>query len=148
MIRTIKRSSLPDGVRVTVELDAEVAFRSERLEKPRRVFFDLKGTRPVPALQDATVKFGDDLVREARLGRHPQNTTRIVFDMDGIDSYSMFTLYSPFRLVIDFKAAVPPVAITELEPIAPGRSGADASGARRVAPGAAARAGRGREAVA
>ena len=118
VIRTIKRSSLPDGVRVTVELDAEVAFRSERLEKPRRVFFDLKGTRPVPALQDATVKFGDDLVREARLGRHPQNTTRIVFNMDGIDSYSTFTLYSPFRLVIDFKAAAPPVAITELEPIA------------------------------
>ncbi len=118
LIRAVRRSALPDGVRVTVELDAEVAFRSERLEKPRRVFFDLKGTRAVPALQDATVRFGDDLVREARLGRHPQNTTRIVFNMDGIDSYSTFTLYSPFRLVIDFKAAAPPVAITELEPIA------------------------------
>jgi len=117
LIRAVKRTPLPEGMRVTIELDAEVAFRSERLENPRRVFFDLKGTRSIPSLQDATVRFGDDPVREARLGRHPQNTTRIVFNMDGIDSYSTFTLYSPFRLVIDFKAAAPPVAITELAPI-------------------------------
>ncbi len=107
LIRNIRRTSLPDGMRVTVELDAEVAFRSERLENPRRVFFDLKGTRTAPALQDATLKFSDDPMREVRLGRHPQNTTRIVFDMEGIDSYSVFTLYNPFRLHIDFKTALP-----------------------------------------
>jgi N-acetylmuramoyl-L-alanine amidase len=112
LIRNIKRTALPDGLRVTVELDGEVAFRSERLENPRRVFFDLKGTRPVPALQDATLRFNDDPVREVRLGRHPQNTTRIVFDMEGIDSYSVFTLYNPFRLHIDFKAAVTAGALT------------------------------------
>jgi N-acetylmuramoyl-L-alanine amidase len=104
MIREIKRSPLPDGLRVTIEMDGESAFRAERLDAPRRVFFDLKGARPVPALQDATLKFGDDVVREVRLGRHPRNTTRIVFDMEGADSYSVFTLYNPFRLVIDFKA--------------------------------------------
>jgi N-acetylmuramoyl-L-alanine amidase len=104
MIREIKRSPLPDGMRVTIEMDGESAFRAERLDAPRRVFFDLKGARPVPALLDATLKFGDDVVREVRLGRHPRNTTRIVFDMEGADSYSVFTLYNPFRLVIDFKA--------------------------------------------
>jgi N-acetylmuramoyl-L-alanine amidase len=120
LIRNIRRTSLPDGLRVTVELDAEVAFRSERLENPRRVFFDLKGTRAVPELQDATLRFSDDLVREVRLGRHPQNTTRIVFNMEAIDSYSVFTLYSPFRLLIDFKAASPPtgdLTPSELAPI-------------------------------
>jgi N-acetylmuramoyl-L-alanine amidase len=120
LIRNIRRTSLPDGLRVTVELDAEVAFRSERLENPRRVFFDLKGTRAVPELQDATLRFSDDLVPEVRLGRHPQNTTRIVFNMEAIDSYSVFTLYSPFRLLIDFKAASPPtgeLTPSELAPI-------------------------------
>jgi N-acetylmuramoyl-L-alanine amidase len=84
-------------------MDAEATFRAERLENPRRVFFDLKGTRPVPSLLDATLRFNDDIVREIRLGRHPQMTTRIVFDRVGVDSYSVFTLYSPYRLVIDFK---------------------------------------------
>jgi N-acetylmuramoyl-L-alanine amidase len=105
LIRNIKRSALPDGIRVTVELAGEVPFRVERLENPRRVFFDLKGTRPAAALQDARLRFRDEPVREMRVGRHPHNTTRIVFDMEGIDSYSVFTLYSPFRLLIDFKAA-------------------------------------------
>jgi N-acetylmuramoyl-L-alanine amidase len=103
MIRDIKRAAIPDGMRVTIEMDAEATFRAERLENPRRVFFDLKGTRPTPSLLDATLRFNDEIVREIRLGRHPQTTTRIVFDMVGVDSYSVFTLYSPYRLVIDFK---------------------------------------------
>ncbi len=103
MIRDIKRSPIPEGMRITIEMDAETTFRAERLENPRRVFFDLKGTRPVASLLDATLRFNDDIVREIRLGRHPQTTTRIVFDMAGVDSYSVFTLYSPYRLVIDFK---------------------------------------------
>ena len=102
-IRDIKRAPIPEGMRVTIEMDAEATFRAERLDNPRRVFFDLKGTRPVPALLDATLRFDDEIVREIRLGRHPQATTRIVFDMAGVDSYSVFTLYSPYRLVIDFK---------------------------------------------
>lgn len=104
-IRDIKRTSIEGGMRVTIELDGELSYRAEQLERPRRVFFDLKDTRPVPSLQDATLKFGDELVREVRLGRHPRNTTRIVFDMQGVDSYSVFTLYNPYRMVIDFKAS-------------------------------------------
>jgi N-acetylmuramoyl-L-alanine amidase len=102
-IRDIKRTSIEGGVRVTIEMDGESSYHAERLERPRRVFFDLKDTRPVPALLDATLKFDDEVVREVRLGRHPKNTTRVVFDMQGVDSYSVFTLYNPFRMVIDFK---------------------------------------------
>jgi N-acetylmuramoyl-L-alanine amidase len=35
-----------------------------------------------------------------------------VMDMEGVDSYSVFTLYSPYRLIIDFKATSPrPAAV-------------------------------------
>lgn len=103
-IRDIKRTPLPDGMRVSIEMDAESSFRSERIASPDRVFFDFNGVMAAPALQDATLRFSDDIVREIRLGRHPQNTTRVVMDMAGVESYSVFTLYDPFRLVIDFKA--------------------------------------------
>ena len=102
-IRDIKRTPIPQGMRVTIEMDAETSFRAERLQNPSRVFFDLKGTRAAPSLRDATLKFSDSVVREIRLGRHPQAVTRVVFDMEGVDDYSVFTLYSPYRLVIDFK---------------------------------------------
>jgi N-acetylmuramoyl-L-alanine amidase len=104
-IKEIRRVPLPDGVRVSIELDAESIYRHEQLERPRRVFFDLKGARTTAPLQDAVLKFDDDVVREIRLGRHPQNTTRVVMDMEAVEAYSVFTLYNPFRLVIDFKRA-------------------------------------------
>ena len=125
-IRDIKRSAIPDGMRVTIEMDAETSFRAERLQNPSRVFFDLKGTRAVPSLRDAPLKFNDSVVREIRLGRHPQTVTRVVFDMQGVEDYSVFTLYSPYRLVIDFKttsatatsgAVSAPVAAPALAPV-------------------------------
>ena len=99
-------------MRVSIEMDREANYHAEQLEYPRRVFFDLQGVRPVSSLQDATLKFDEDVVREIRLGRHPQNTTRVVIDMDGVDSYSVFTLYNPYRLVIDFSATTPRPAST------------------------------------
>jgi N-acetylmuramoyl-L-alanine amidase len=125
-IREIKRTPLPDGVRVSIELDAESRYRYERLENPRRVFFDIKGTRAPASLQDAVLKFEDDVVREIRLGRHPNNTTRVVMDMEAVETCNVFTLYNPFRLVVDFKreAAVTrpagPIA-SGLAPTVPGR---------------------------
>jgi N-acetylmuramoyl-L-alanine amidase len=104
-IKEIKRLPLPDGVRVSIELDAESLYRHERLDNPRRVFFDLQGSRATTPLQDAVLKFDDDVVREIRLGRHPRNTTRIVMDMEAVEAYTVFTLYNPFRLVVDFKRA-------------------------------------------
>lgn len=118
-LREITRTPLPDGMRVTIELDAESSYRAERLERPRRVFFDLKNVLPVAALQDATLKFADDIVREIRLGRHPQNTTRVVMDMEGLDNYSVFTLYDPFRLVIDLQRSAAATAVARPQPVPP-----------------------------
>ena len=117
-IREVKRTPLPDGVRVTIEMEAEAPYHAERLENPRRVFFDIRGARPAPKLQDASLKFADDIVREIRLGRHP-NLTRVVMDMEGVESYSVFTLYDPFRLIVDFKraAAAAPTPPPPMDPV-------------------------------
>ena len=122
IIRGITRTPTGDGVRVRIEVDGEILFRQEQLENPRRVFFDLKNARPTAPLVDATLKFTDDVVQEIRLGRHPQNTTRVVMDMTGVDSYSVFTLYNPYRVVIDFRrsASAPPAPdATPLERLPP-----------------------------
>jgi len=89
-LREIRRSVLPDGIRLTVDLDAEVAYHQEEIENPRRLFFDLKGVKAAPSLQDVSLKFDDDVVKEVRLGRHPQNTTRLVVDLNGVSSYTVY----------------------------------------------------------
>ena len=102
-IKDIRRTVLPDAVRVTIELDREVPFRDERIPDPMRVFVDLPGTRPLPALADHTIRFDldADIVRQIRLGRHPNNTTRVVLDAADVSTYSVYPLYAPFRIVID-----------------------------------------------
>jgi N-acetylmuramoyl-L-alanine amidase len=102
-LKGIRRTVLPDVVRVVLELDQEVVFRDERLDGPARVFVDLPSTTTVPEFRDRTIRFdGDaDLVHQVRVGRHPNNTTRVVLDISGVSSYSVYPLYGPYRLVID-----------------------------------------------
>lgn len=117
LLKGIRRSMLPDGIRLTVDLDAEVAYHQEEIANPRRLFFDLRGVKAAPGLQDVSMKFDEDIVKEVRLGRHPQNTTRLVVDLQGVSSYSVYPLYAPYRLVIDFRrtaAATPPPATRSL----------------------------------
>src|SRR5688572_33258813 len=102
-LKAIRREILPDAVRVTLELEREAMFYEERLENPARVFVDLRNTRTVDALKDATIAFEDDVVRQARIGRQPDNRTRIVFDLQGAGRYSVYSLYNPNRVVIDFE---------------------------------------------
>jgi N-acetylmuramoyl-L-alanine amidase len=107
-LRDVRRMELPDGIRVTVDLEAEVAYHKEEIANPRRLFFDLKGVKAAPNLQDVTLRFDGDIVRMVRLGRHPQNTTRLVVDLDGVAGYTVYQLYSPYRLVIDLQRAAAP----------------------------------------
>lgn len=102
-IRDIRRAVLPQIVRVTIELDGEPAFHDEHIADPDRVFVDLAATRAAPGLVDKTLRFESDadVVRQVRIGRHPNNTTRVVLDTTGVGSYTVYPLESPSRLVID-----------------------------------------------
>src|SRR5512138_2946743 len=69
-IKDIRRSVLPDAVRITIELDGEVPFHDERIPDPARVFVDLPGTRAASTLVDQTLRFHSDadIVRQVRIG--------------------------------------------------------------------------------
>jgi N-acetylmuramoyl-L-alanine amidase len=102
-LKTIRREILPDTVRVTLELEREAMFYDERLENPARVFVDLRNTRTVEALKDATIAFDGEVVRRARIGRQADNRIRVVFDLQAAGRYSVYSLYNPNRVVIDFE---------------------------------------------
>ena len=106
-IRDIKRTSLPDGIRVTVEMDAESTYQAGAPGESAAGVFRSEGRAAVASAARCVANSTTTSSREIRLGRHPKNTTRIVFDMEGVDSYSVFTLYDPYRLVIDFKPRGP-----------------------------------------
>jgi N-acetylmuramoyl-L-alanine amidase len=128
-LTTVRREVLPDALRITLHLGQEVTFRSDRLDGPPRVFIDFDNTRPVEAIKDATIPFGDDVVRQVRIGRQTETRTRVVMDLNGAGRHSIYTLYNPYRVVIDFtrgsaapatmvaKAATTPAAVIR-QPVA------------------------------
>jgi N-acetylmuramoyl-L-alanine amidase len=115
-LTAIDRTVMPEAVRVTLSLDREVPYREERLAGPPRVFFDLKGVQTTADLLDAVLRYPSDAVRQIRVGRHPDSTVRVVLDLDGVDKYSVFTLYNPFRVVIDFETATTTAVATTAAP--------------------------------
>jgi N-acetylmuramoyl-L-alanine amidase len=117
-LRGIERTLLPELVRVTFDLAREVEYHDERLDGPPRVYFDLLETVAVPDLADAVLTYPDDVVRQIRVGPRPGEATRVVLDLAGADRYSVFTLYNPFRLVVDVYRA---------EDVAPGASASAAA---------------------
>ena len=108
-------------MRVTLELDREVPFYDERIDGPPRVFVDLQNTRAVDAAAGRRHSVRRTTsVRQVRVGRQPDARTRVVLDLKAPARYSVFTLYNPYRIVVD----------VERRPRAPRR----APSARRVAP--------------
>jgi N-acetylmuramoyl-L-alanine amidase len=118
VLRDIRRTILGDTVRVVIQLDAEVAYRSQRLDAPARVLFDLPATRLGPAVGEGTISYSGEMLRHIRVGRHPNSVIRVVLDLEGVRRCSMFTLYNPYRIVVDCERDRTPVVPLASERIA------------------------------
>ena len=137
-LTAIRREVLPDALRITLELEREAMFYEERLDGPPRVFVDLRDTQAVGELRDATIPFQGDVVRRVRIGRQPDNRTRVVFDLQNAGRYSVYSLYNPYRVVIDFErlATADPQMLmaTGDAKTEPAPEGAEATAQRAAAP--------------
>jgi N-acetylmuramoyl-L-alanine amidase len=129
-LTSITREVLPEVLRIVIQLGKEVPFYDERIDGPPRVFLDLQNTRAIEPLKDAVIPFPDDVVKQVRVGRQPKERTRVVLDLKNPTSrYSVYTLYDPYRIVVDFErrradapatqAKTPPIADKPVEKPAP-----------------------------
>src|SRR4051812_23022334 len=129
-LTAIRREVLPDVLRVTLELEREPVFNSERIDGPPRVFIDMQNTRASDGLKDALLPFADDVVRQIRVGRQLNGRIRVVLDLVGGGKYSVYALYNPFRIVVDFDrkqtGTQPAVRQAALTPAGRGSSAAPA----------------------
>jgi N-acetylmuramoyl-L-alanine amidase len=106
-LTAVRRDVLPEALRITLELAREVTFYDERIDGPPRVFIDLQNTRAIESLKDAVIPYADDVVKQVRIGRQADARTRVVLDLRGAGRYSVYTLYDPYRIVIDFERQSP-----------------------------------------
>ncbi len=125
-VKAVRFWTLGDVTRIAVETDGAFQVRSDRLENPDRLFFDLVGTQPSLGEKNLTViPVSDHLVRQIRVAETQRNVTRIVLDMEGPAVATTSHLDNPNRLIIELRTAaqsaatVKPVVDTMVVEIVP-----------------------------
>jgi N-acetylmuramoyl-L-alanine amidase len=111
-VRSIVRTAMESFVRVTIELDREVAFKHERLANPDRIFVDFAPAR-LALGSEKSQRFTSGAVRQIRTGEQSNQSARVVLDIEGVTAYSVFALYDPFRLVVDCETTEAPARAIE-----------------------------------
>lgn len=124
-VTAVRFWSLGEVTRVAIETDGEVEqYRSERIDSPDRLFFDLEGTRPQGRGLE-TIPVGDRLLKQIRIARSQPTVTRVVLDLAAPVEYAASQLTNPDRIMIELRVpgqapATPPLrSVTGSHPIGP-----------------------------
>jgi N-acetylmuramoyl-L-alanine amidase len=98
--------SNPNYTRVVIDTDGKVPYfhkllkKDPDLKKPQRLYVDLRNARLAKDFP-SVVSINDNLLIDARAGQHNKDTVRVVMDIKSFDTYKIFSLMNPFRIVID-----------------------------------------------
>jgi N-acetylmuramoyl-L-alanine amidase len=97
----IRHWSTPDYTRVAIDLEQDVAFESQRIEHPDRIFFDLQDTKLASTLVGKSFDVDDGFLKKIRVAQFKPGKTRVVLEVDDLSDYDAFLLPNPSRLIID-----------------------------------------------
>jgi N-acetylmuramoyl-L-alanine amidase len=124
-VRSVTRSALPRGDRLTIEFSQEVPYSGDRISSPDRVYFDFRNAAVPAAVVERAQTIEGTLLKSLRIARHDERTMRVVLELAGSPRFSVFATYDPFRLVIDLEAdtAVSKPAADSRTPTAPDSAG-------------------------
>jgi N-acetylmuramoyl-L-alanine amidase len=109
-VKSIRSWSTPTYTRIVIDVDTPVKYTSSLLkedatpDKPRRLYVDLENSRVNPDIVPSIpIKHG--LLQAAKAEQYNQDSVRVALDIGSIGDYKIFSLYDPFRIVIDVQAA-------------------------------------------
>jgi N-acetylmuramoyl-L-alanine amidase len=99
--------SNPDYTRVVIDVEAERQFNYRLLNRDpsinipfKRLYIDIENAK-LPDSVPPRTPIEDDLLKQARAGQHTHDSVRVVVDIKSFESYKIFSLKDPFRIVID-----------------------------------------------
>jgi N-acetylmuramoyl-L-alanine amidase len=98
--------SNPNYTRVVIDVDQETSYyhhllkKDPSLNKPQRLYVDLSKTRLGEHIRKS-IPIHDDLLINARAGQYTKESVRVVVDIKSFETYKIFSLKDPFRIVID-----------------------------------------------
>ena len=105
-VTNLRYWSNPNYTRVVIDADRETAYahhllkKDPSINKPQRLYVDLTSSRLGENIRKS-IPIGDDLLSNARAGQYTPDSVRVVVDIKSFETYKIFSLQDPFRIVID-----------------------------------------------
>src|SRR5437016_4025866 len=103
-VTDVRHWSTPDSTRVQIDLDSDVKFESQRMDRPDRLVFDLLNSRVAAALAGKMFDVDDGPVKKIRVAQFQPGKTRVVLEVDRSCDYIASLLADPPRLSIEIRA--------------------------------------------
>jgi hypothetical protein len=100
-VQSIQSSWGSGYARVTIGLDREVQYTASRLDRPERVYFDLRNTRFAPGVRSQEIAVAGPALRGIRSSQFAQDVVRVVLDLNTRTAYNAEFQADPPRLVIE-----------------------------------------------
>jgi N-acetylmuramoyl-L-alanine amidase len=114
-LKSLRHYTGDDYTRIVIDFDKEVSFQRDRLSNPDRLYFDFDNTVAMKSLLEQNFDVDDGFLKQIRVGQNTYRKARIVLDLKSIETYEVFPLYHPYRIIIDVQGkksapAAPPIA--------------------------------------
>lgn len=103
LVKDVQYWSMPDYTRVSIVLEQDVEFNSQRIDHPERIFFDLKKARLSSHLAGQTLDIDDGLVNKVRIAQYKPGLARLVIETANHAAYNASLQLNPPRLIIDVR---------------------------------------------
>lgn len=100
-LKSVRHYTGTDYTRIVLDFDKEVSFKRNRLSDPDRLYFDFDNTVAFKELLDQNFQVDDGFLKQIRVGQNSYRTARVVLDLKSIENFEVFSLYHPYRIVID-----------------------------------------------
>ncbi len=108
MIEAVRFRSESTSTRVVIETNGALRYAVGRLPKPERLYVDLLQARLASGWQKKQLPVNDARVTAIRVAQHHRGVVRVVLDIKQIQTYKVFSLKKPYRIVIDLQGSKPP----------------------------------------
>jgi N-acetylmuramoyl-L-alanine amidase len=99
-VESIRYRCAEDFTRVVIDLTKDAPFSENHILNPERVFVDIKGSILQPYVKK-DINVNCSSINAVRVAQYDQRTVRVVLDIRKMDSYKVFRLAGPSRVVID-----------------------------------------------
>jgi N-acetylmuramoyl-L-alanine amidase len=102
-IVNLRQATHPNFTRIVLDIGKLREYTSGEFQDPGRIYIDVLQAKLNPILQGQSYPVKADYISQIRIGQKTTSTVRLVVDVEftQVQSYRVYPLYDPFRLVID-----------------------------------------------